>query len=274
MSDSRNNFTPEPDLDEIMQKIREEVAKRKVLSQREKSSGHFEKPSVGTKGGSVISKILLAFGTRNAAFIKKIPVIRNVAEKYYWRLSNKLTYPVTGLEASGTVGPCLEDMVNYRIFLQEIGHHGLKGRIKRIIFGLIGFFAWWQEQVNNALYGELIRLRKLAEVQGKTIKGMDDELSRTRQQAESLARTIKDMESMLAVLNKTGDALYRELISQRLSFSESDKAMETSLNYKIGEMTARLREQVDRLDARVVEQEKKLASHLDETRKYVSDAEE
>ncbi len=40
-------------------------------------------------------------------------------------------------------------------FIEMLKHEGMKGKIELRIFTVIGFFAWWQGQVNRALYNKL-----------------------------------------------------------------------------------------------------------------------
>ena len=57
----------------------------------------------------------------------------------------------------------------YKKFLMEIAKEGLKGKIKKFILKFIGFFAYWQEQINVQIFGEIADLRqKIAQIQKGT----------------------------------------------------------------------------------------------------------
>ncbi len=240
----------EPDLDEIMRKIREEVAARKSLSHGEEplcgSEFSQQKGSAQKDRNGVFSNFLWTFGTSNSALIKKIPLVKNVAEKYYWLLANKQGDSDPGGFGTKDMRQDLEDVLNYHKFLEETGRQGLKGRIKLFIFKLIGFFAWWQEQINSALYREIVNQRT----------GIDG----AYQELVSQRAKIEEVSSRLATLSRAEDALYQELIDQRTALSGSDKAMEKSLTWKIDRMTLEIHEQIRNLELKIMELEKRLIS--------------
>ncbi len=165
---------PEISVKKIMQKIEEEVEKRrtdpgktssecsKKTEIRNPEGAPFtgDSPPARRSDMGVIKGTLWKYGTKYAAVIKKIPIARSFAEKYYWKLSGikgSSFNTNSSFHAAINSGVDIESNLNYIGFLSQIRHEGLKGKIKRLIFNIIGFFAWWQAQVNKALYAKIAR---------------------------------------------------------------------------------------------------------------------
>ena len=94
---------PKISLEEVMREVRKAVRERESIAGSSASQGEtrteIQNPEracmsgdsafTGQSGRGVIREILWKYGTKYAAFIKKVPVIKNLAERYYWKLSGK-----------------------------------------------------------------------------------------------------------------------------------------------------------------------------------------
>ena len=236
-----------------MQKIEEEVEKRRTvsddaLSQRdtkveirnpEVTRIEGDSPSAKQSDRGVIKRILWKYGTKYAAVIKRIPVVNKFAEKYYWKLARIQKLPsdtYASFHTAGNSGFDIESNLNYIGFLGQIRHEGLKGRIKRLIFNIIGFFAWWQGQVNKALYAKIARheaqlVQQTAQIasqeaqllhQTELIKNQEAQVARQAEQINNQQKqladrdkTFEDLVYKLSVLSRIEDSLYKELTNQK-----------------------------------------------------------
>jgi hypothetical protein len=218
-------------VERIMKKIEEEIKKAEECQRRD--DGRMpEHSGSGVKAADLLSsspqrrKVVSAFfwkyGTRHAIAIKKIPGLNRIAEHFYWRLSGD-PKPVS----QTTVMPfaaseILARNLNFAGFLDHLKHEGLKGKIKLRIFTVIGFFAWWQGQVNSALYEKLseqgTRLAehdaRLAE-QSARLAEQDGVIRRLAAEAAARDRAVMDLERRLSVQSRLEDAIYEELTAQR-----------------------------------------------------------
>jgi hypothetical protein len=235
----KDNGFPAISVDEIMKKIGEEIAKKRslphvgtprsgvnsVLQGRGVQSKYLLSPEQSERG--FVRGVLWKYGTRYAGVIKKVPGLNRIAEDYYWRLSGD-SRPVS--VTTSVPGPdVLATNLNFAGFLDHLKHEGLKGRIKRRIFTVIGFFAWWQGQVNGALYEKLSehearlaeqdarlaeRASRLAEQEARLVEqaGIIGRLA-----AESAAKdkVVTDLERRLHIQSRLEDAIYEELTAQR-----------------------------------------------------------
>jgi 2-polyprenyl-3-methyl-5-hydroxy-6-metoxy-1,4-benzoquinol methylase len=134
-------------------------------------SGFKQRPALG-----VLESFLWNLGTRFAAMIKRIPLLNFLSEKVYFRLLKKQTMAPAG--SSGNEPPPsrdslnIETMWNYDVFLKALEQEGFKGKVKRSVFNLIGFYAWWQSQINR----ELLRLMEEERKQLHTLFQNDDSI--------------------------------------------------------------------------------------------------
>jgi SAM-dependent methyltransferase len=158
---------PEINLDEIMAKIEEEVAKRKNLSHPKADwQSRRPPPKVATFGKQnlkmTLDNFLWKYGTKYARAINKIPVVRKIAEQEFVRLAyekhiqSSVTKPS---QCDTVVEDFLSTGLNYSSFLERARQDGLKGRIHLFFFKLFGFCACWQEQINRTLYEEISKIR-------------------------------------------------------------------------------------------------------------------
>jgi hypothetical protein len=226
-------------VDEIMKKIEEEISKKRglphdgtprsgvnsVLHVRGEQSKYLLSPEQSERG--VVRGVLWKYGTRYARMIKKVPGLNRIAEYYYWRLSGD-SRPVP-VKTSVSSPDILSTNLNFAGFLDHLKHEGLKGRIKRRIFTVIGFFAWWQGQVNSALYEKLSEQdARLAEQDARLVEQdarLVEQDARLAEQdgvigrlaAESVAKdkVVTDLERRLHIQSRLEDAIYEELTAQR-----------------------------------------------------------
>jgi hypothetical protein len=242
----KDNGFPVISVDEIMKKIEEEIAKKRglphvgtprsgvnsVLQGRGVQSKYLLSPEQSERG--FVRGVLWKYGTRYAGVIKKVPGLNRIAEYYYWRLSgDSRPVPVT----TSIPGPdMLSANLNFAGFLDHLKHEGLKGRIKRRIFTVIGFFAWWQGQVNGALYEKLseqdarlfeqdARLveqgARLVEQDARLIEQdarlieQDGIIGRLAAESAAKDKVVTDLERRLHIQSRLEDAIYEELTAQR-----------------------------------------------------------
>lgn len=231
-SNSDKPGKPKIVVDELMSRIGEEVVRRKTLSPLEIMHDVeqppadpiiFQKPS---RDATDTKSSLWKFGLKHAKLIKKIPVIRHIAEKFFWYLFTKQSQrdimTIVDLDIDW----------NYQGFLERIKQEGLKGKIKVVIFKFIGFFAWWQGQLNRALHDEIVE-------QKDTIDRVE------RQMRELLSRWVDDLQAQLSardrVINELTDRVAtasRQAVHDRLTIMD----MQNSMSSWIEEATKRLPE--------------------------------
>jgi hypothetical protein len=183
--------------------------------------------------GGLVQGFLWKYGTKYAGAIKKIPILNEFAERYYWKLSGDSPSPSAPAASHFPTHDAGSDILianlNYIGFREQLRHEGLKGIIKRLIFQVIGFFAWWQGQINKALHDLLARQEAQLTRQSELLARQEARLTR---QSELLAvqeaqmakqeaviadrdRIIEELENRFSVLNRVEDALYEELTEQR-----------------------------------------------------------
>ena len=218
-----------------MQKIKAEVERRRIVSGNTPSQKAIESEmqNLGgprTDGSSsstrrperpVIEGILWKYGMRYASFVKKIPVIKELAEKYYWKLAREqkhFLHANTSFPAAHRSAFDIETRLNYAGFLEQISHEGLKGRIKRLIFHFIGFFAWWQGQINKALYDAIVRMETRQDTQigdqGAKIKALHDTIADMETELAKRDKMIALLNDRLIILDQLGNCVYEELNRQ------------------------------------------------------------
>lgn len=84
----------EIDAEELMCRIREELARHENLVTRQPQQNIMQvsihlPPAINPEDSrSLLDKFLWKYGHKYARLIKKIPVLKKVVEKYYWRQSD------------------------------------------------------------------------------------------------------------------------------------------------------------------------------------------
>jgi uncharacterized coiled-coil protein SlyX len=147
---------------------------------------------------------------------------------------------LSGTSAQGE--SLLDANLRYVAFLEKTRHEGLKGRVKRIIFKTIGFFANWQGQLNVELSRSLAEngalsdslASRILDLEGRVIElsEMKDALAEHKAFGDSLAVRIADLEERSFVMSKMEDALYEELCKHRLEIARWREKIEAFANRK------------------------------------------
>jgi len=237
----------EIDVDEIMRKIREEVKRRKELPEQEtfQETEQLISKSPTTEDNTIIKSfdhLLWKYGRRYKKIIKTVPILKYFAKKQHSRLAYKFiqSQPVTKQSLPSPLDiNVLPYYINYHGFLVQIKKdEGLKGRIKSFLFKFIRFFAWWQEQINRALYQELM-----------SQKAKMEELSKRD-------KMIEDLNNRLILIGQATDELSRELGDQRVKIGEAESHLEGLLNQQRDHLMCELAERdtvVESLNNRLVQ---------------------
>ena len=113
----------------------------------------------------------------------------------------------------------LESNLNYTGFLEQLKREGLKGKIKLWIFKVIGFFAWWQEQVNSALYNKLVK-------QSEMLAGQQAQLARQNEQITKQEAQLAGQQAQLARQNEQIAKQEAQLAGQKTIITDRDKVIE------------------------------------------------
>lgn len=200
-------------IEEIMQRIREEAARRKRANLSEEiSMDKSVGPEVSetatitneTTANTRIDRFLWKYGTRYAKMINKIPVLKNISEKQYLRLVLKKT----SADTLAMLLPSNDRGLNflginwyYHDFFEQTRKEGFKGRIKLFILRYIGFYAWWQGQINKVVYQELTRQgseffeanRRMENQLDQAMNGLRSELAERDKTTEKIKGTMEDI---------------------------------------------------------------------------------
>jgi hypothetical protein len=236
-------------IDEIKQEIRMEAREKRRLALLEAFRHSDPTPhdyqcfpeADKSSTASALDKFLYIFGMRHARFVKKIPGLRTIAEGHYWRLAALFPHPAIQNEP---VFDFIGANWDYSKFHDQLKHEGLKGRIKLLIYKLIGFSAWWQAQLNRAFLKEVGSLKQELDAQRNElhlkddlIAGLSSRLADTReeldQSAIKLSGELNDLRTesrqRISVLHKELDEKDRTIheILEKLSLHKSGAGDET-----------------------------------------------
>lgn len=224
--------------EEIMQRIRQEAVRRKRANLSEEiPRDRSVTPEISktttitneTAANTRIDRFLWKYGMRYAKIVNKIPVLKIIAEKQYLRLTLGKTYADTS-----AVPPHLNDGglnflgINwyYHDFFEQTKKEGLRGKIKLFILRYIGFYAWWQGEINRVIYSELNRQKLILDLLNQEMESMRDgfderqrdlfnrEIERIRCELSERDRTIEDMNNKLILLDGSVDAFSQEIRNQ------------------------------------------------------------
>ena len=166
---------------------------------------------------STAGSLLWKYGLQYAKIIKKIPVLRNIAEKFYWRLAYRSVSSHSSPLSSGAI-----DLTSgYNRFLDQLRREGLKGKVKLSIFRIIGFFAWWQEQINASFIRELSAQKAAMEDIVKTQKAAMEDIVNTQRAA------VGDIAGRLNALSQIDDAFHQELVAHKAAFDERSRTIDS-----------------------------------------------
>jgi len=190
--------------------------------------------------------LLWKYGIKYAKIIKTIPILRGIAEKYYW----KLVYSQTSMSDTTASWHSNKKGVNfvkvewhYHGNLEEIKKEGLKGRIKRLIFKFIGFFAFWQEQINRSLFQELANLRAELAERDKAVENINKIISTISRAEDAIYQDLTNLRAELAERDKAEDAIYQDLTNLRAELAEREEA----IIKEIEELQSHLQQKVETL---------------------------
>jgi SAM-dependent methyltransferase len=197
----RKSDIPKISVNDIMERIRREVEGRKKPSPKETpqevlhlashpSSAETDQP------GLSLDDFLWKYGTKYAKMINKIPILKNIAKKQYWRLAPIKRYQSSFINPPRTNHMDLDFLGTnwyYHDFFEQTKKEGLKGSIKRFILKYVGFHAWWQGQINKAIYQELTRQRADLTEREKISEDLHAKTTmELRQEISEMSRQIRD----------------------------------------------------------------------------------
>jgi len=152
---------------------------------------------------------LWKYGIKYAGVIKKIPILKGIALKLYYKLS--FDYYARPLIPQAHQSPTrgLVDMPwSYNRFRKQSGQDGLKGKLKLCLFTCLGFFASWQEQINEALFQAIIDQQA----------GTDSKLSQLEAGTDSkLSQLEAGTDSKLSQLEAGTDSKLSQLLDQAIA---------------------------------------------------------
>ncbi len=252
-----------------MRRIREEAARRRKSGLPEEiSSNLFGMPEPGgmeavSKEGrkqTRVDRFLWEYGTRYARMINKIPVLRTVAEKQYLRLASEKTHTRTSAIPYPSNDQGLSFLAAnwyYHDFLERTKKEGLRGKIKLLLLRSIGFFAWWQGEINRAVYGELNRLKL---TQDRMNQGLDS----MRSEFDGRQRDLLSRQTELVRVERDLRDRMIEGMGTKLALGMQEQ------NERIHDAQLALSEQDERIqDAQLAlsEQQRRLTLLLDEVKR-------
>jgi hypothetical protein len=239
---------PRISAEKILKRIEGEIGKQKSLHREEGDNDLLPRnPEEGIQANNStslppeqrgpVSRLLWKYGTRYAALIKKVPVLSGMAEYVYWRLSG-VSRTSPWIPTSPSPSPdFLAANLNYAGFIEGLKREGLKGKVKRTIFAVIGFFAWWQEQINQALYERTARQE--GQLLREEARSTEQEARISLQEAELIKR-----ETRLAEQEARISLQEAQLIKQEAQLAEQKAQLQE------------LREIASRLSARAADRDK------------------
>ncbi|MEW6003025.1 MAG: hypothetical protein AB1638_10320, partial [Nitrospirota bacterium] len=148
---------PEDLTEKIKERILENLKRQRGKEEIPVPSQVMATPATKNSLGPLESA-LWRYGLRFASLIKKIPVLRHLSERVYFRLVRKQTMapslvpPVPDNSVTDTTN--IYRILNYKAYLTMIEKEGIMGKIKKAVYGMVGFSPWWQNRINS----ELLRL--------------------------------------------------------------------------------------------------------------------
>jgi len=258
----------EINIDEIMERIREEVKRRKKLPAQETFQETEQLPPnpIIIKDNHNAKKnsydhFLWKYGRRYKKIIKAVPILKNIAKKQHSRLARQSIHsqPVTQQSLPNRVDiDVLPYYINYHGFLVQVREEeGLKGRIKSFLFKFIRFFAWWQEQINRALYQELMSQKAKMDERDRWVQELhNQQINRLMQELSGRDKMIEDLNNKFIFLSQVKDELSRELGDQRVKIGETESNLEGLLHQQSAHLGGELAERdkvIESLNNRLIQ---------------------
>lgn len=248
----------EINVDEIMEKIREELRRRGKLPIQEVSFSQETLPPIEpplsqalsmingvpkktSDGKKLIDRFLWKYGRKYKKIIKGTPFLKKIAQKEHQRLAQKVIYsPLTAqsIYSSPVNYDNLPYYINYHGFLEQAKEkEGIKGIAKYHLFKLIRYFAWWQEQINRALYQELIAHKARMDEKEKWIQELyHQQFNRLTDELMKRDQIIEDIHRKLLLFDQAKEELSRGLVEQRAKLDEKERLLVSLLNQQIAKL--------------------------------------
>ena len=261
----------EIDVDEIMQRIREEVKKRKLpkpeIFQDPEPVTSKPSPTQDNPSKKSFDDFLWKYGRRYKKIVKAVPILKDIAKRQHAGLVHRFLSspsipqqpPPSPFDIHG-----LPYYINYHGFLvQAKEKEGLKGRIKHFLFNFIRFFAWWQEQINRALYQELIAQKaKIDEGDRWVQELLHQQMSSLKEDLHERDKLVEDLSSRLVLIGQAKDELLRELGDQKNRIDETGERIESLLNQQIGHVEEELNRELTLQKEKLVRMERETPNLL------------
>jgi O-antigen chain-terminating methyltransferase len=166
---------------------------------------------------------------------------------------------------------------DYREFRDLMRSEGLKGWVKWVVFKIIGFFAWWQEQINRAVYDRISRLQdKVLLLEQERIR-FEQERRRQDEAINALQNrmSIRDEALNFTVRNNAllQDEKVRNLSARQDEISSASARQDEKMR-NLSDVSARQDEKTQNLSARledhrraITDQQYRLTLLLEEARR-------
>jgi O-antigen chain-terminating methyltransferase len=287
----------EINVDEIMERIREEVRRRKGLSQPEDFRDNGQSvsqtqpiqpmpasppPIQQTPADKSFDRFLWKYGRKHKTIIKKIPILSSIAKKQHQKLIHQF------ISSSSAPPPPYSSPVHFDVLPYYINYHGflehakkgegLKGWFKFHLFKLIRFFGWWQEQINRALYQELIAQKaRMDEKERRTHELYHQQLNRFTADLNRRDQVIEDLHRKLILSDQAKDKLCQDMDIHKTKINEMHERMESlfhRLMDDVKEVTIEaqniLNREISKLRIENTDVHKKLNDRIESTRQELS----
>jgi SAM-dependent methyltransferase len=233
-----------------MEKIRKEVERRREASPKETPRevlriGSRMEPREPDRLGT-LDRLLWKYGIRYAKRITRVPLLRKIAERQYVRLvsiPNDRGFVKSYGKGKDLGLGFLERNWYYYDFFEQAKREGLKGRVKLLILRSLGFFAWWQGQINRSVVQVLADLAARDTDLSRAIEGVRDELSQMRDHQSHLTDELNRLSNQMR--DHKLNLLEHE---KRLTLSLQDARRPLPEPLAAGQTQSMMREEVHRFD--------------------------
>jgi O-antigen chain-terminating methyltransferase len=273
MDDREKSNIPDMSVNAIMDKMKEELIRRKSLSAQQAAQPLTQvarppAPIKTHKPKVSLDNFLWKYGTKYAKFINKVPLLKGIAERHYLRLaSHQISTRSESISHQSNKNGMnfIETNWYYHDFFEQTKKEGIKGKIKLFILKYFGFFAWWQGQINRTVYQEMTKLNDLIENRTRQMEGT------VNQKVEGLLRELRELEGAKA--NKEAvDEIRHELKEVESLKADKDALDEirqgvTTKADKVEHELKDILKQVRDHKLNILDQQRRLSLLLEEARK-------
>ena len=258
----------EINVEEIMERIREEVRRRKGTFQTETSQKNGELfstpqpvqlpqpmpesplPIQKNSAKNSFDHFLWIYGRKYKTIIKKVPILSLIARKQHQRLLSQFisTPSVPPASYSKPVNfDVLPYYINYHGFLEQAKREeGVKGWFKFHLFKSIRYFGWWQEQINRALYQELLDQKARLDERERYIRTLhQQEIGQFTEELNKRDAMLDELKHHLISLTQSKDDIYRNLENHRMKIEESNRHFHETQFQHFSELKEILGERVE-----------------------------